>query len=116
MTSTVMGGSLRRALWLILLAATPVRAQTSYDYRINCQRWPAVHGRYSVGTVDFEMTDSIRSAQYAPVPTPVRRIYVRAWYPTDDPGTAAPRPYFTRAESTVLMTALLRLLQRPGPK
>jgi predicted dienelactone hydrolase len=114
MMSIAKGRGRHRALWLTLLAAGPAQGQAPYGYGQNCRTWPAIRGRYSVGTIDFEMTDSIRSAQYAPVPTPVRRIYVRAWYPAKEVGAAPLRPYFTKAESTVLMTALLKVLQRPA--
>ena len=97
------------------LAPSPTQAQEDYDYAANCASWPSVSGPHEVGTVEFEITDSLRSAQYAPEPTPHRRLYVRAWYPAQSPGTSAqPRPYFTEAEATVLPGMLLPALQQPA--
>ncbi|MDE2806767.1 MAG: hypothetical protein OXN18_16620 [Gemmatimonadota bacterium] len=96
------------------LAPSPTAAQEDYDYAANCANWPSVSGPHAVGTVEFEVTDSLRSAQYAPEPTPYRRLYVRAWYPARVPGAGAqPRPYFTEAEVTVLPGMLLPALQQP---
>ncbi len=97
-----------------LLAPGPGAAQEDYDYTANCASWPSVSGPHAVGTVEFEVTDSLRSAQYAPEPTDYRRLYVRAWYPARAPGPdAQPRPYFTEAEATVLPGMLLPALQQP---
>lgn len=97
------------------LAPSPTAAQEDYDYAANCARWPSVSGPHAVGTVEFEVTDYLRSAQYAPEPTPHRRLYVRAWYPAQAPGPdARPRPYFTEAEVTVLPGMLLPALQQPA--
>ncbi len=66
----------------------------SYDYDANCRRWPDVAGPFPVGTVDFEVTDPIRSSQYAPEPTVTRRLYVRAWYPAGDVTGDSRQPVF----------------------
>lgn len=96
------------------LAPSPTAAQEDYDYAANCTRWPSVSGPHAVGTVEFEVTDTLRSAQYAPEPTAHRRLYVRAWYPAVEQGPdAQPRPYFTEAEVTVLPGMLLPALQQP---
>ena len=92
----------------------PVAVQEDYDYSANCVNWPAVEGPHAVGTVEFEVTDSLRSAQYAPEPTSHRRIYVRGWYPVTEAGTTDPRPYFTPSEATVLPGQLLPALQQPA--
>ena len=93
----------------------PASAQEPYDYAANCASWPAVSGPHAVGTVEFEVTDSLRSAQYAPEPTSYRRLYVRVWYPAEAPGAGAqPRPYFTAAEAMVLPGMLLPALQQPA--
>lgn len=52
-----------------LFPAATLIAQAPYNYDENCQTWPAVHGPFAVGTTDFELTDSLRSAQYAPAGT-----------------------------------------------
>ena len=102
----------------LLLAATlvpaAISAQEPYDYDANCRSWPAVEGPHAVGTAEFEVTDSLRGAQYAPSPTKHRRIYVRAWYPAAGGDLAGPRPYFTAAEATVLPGQLLAALQQPA--
>lgn len=46
----------------------------SYDYDANCRGWPEARGPFPVGPLEFEVTDPIRSAQYAPEPTPTRRL------------------------------------------
>lgn len=90
-------------------------AQEDYDYAANCTSWPSVSGPHAVGTVEFEVTDTLRSAQYAPEPTAHRRLYVRAWYPAQASGPdAQPRPYFTEAEVTVLPGMLLPAVQQPA--
>lgn len=90
-------------------------AQDDYDYAANCTSWPSVSGPHAVGTVEFEVTDTLRSAQYAPEPTAHRRLYVRAWYPAQASGPdAQPRPYFTEAEVTVLPGMLLPAVQQPA--
>jgi len=85
----------------------------SYDYDANCRHWPDASGPFPVGTLDFEVTDPIRSSQYAPEPTVTRRLYVRAWYPASD-GTPYPRrPYFTEAEVGTVPVTSLQLLRQP---
>jgi hypothetical protein len=65
----------------------------SYDYDANCRRWPDVAGPFPVGTVDFEVTDPIRSSRYAPEPT----VTGHSWesggigYPNDDAGRSYTR-------------------------
>ena len=88
-------------------------AQASYDYAANCAGWPAVTGPHAVGSAEFEVTDHLRSAQYAPTPTPFRRIFVRAWYPASGSGQSAPRPYFSEPEALVLPGQLLGAMQLP---
>jgi hypothetical protein len=85
----------------------------SYDYDANCRRWPDVAGPFPVATVDFEVTDPLRSSQYAPEPTVTRRLYVRAWYPADDVGGYPRRPYFTEAEAGTVPVMSLQLLGQP---
>jgi hypothetical protein len=99
------------AFLLGIVSVTGLPAQSPND--ANCRTWPSVAGRYSVGTLDFELTDSSRSAHYAPQPTASRRLYVRAWYPATDVGSLQRRPYFTAAEATVLPAQLLGLFQQP---
>jgi pimeloyl-ACP methyl ester carboxylesterase len=97
---------------LLGVATVPgLAAQSPND--ANCRTWPAVSGRYPVGTLDFELTDSSRTAHYAPQPTGHRRIYVRAWYPAAEVGSLPRRTYFTAPEVTVLPAKLLGLLQQP---
>ncbi len=96
-----------------MLLPAAVSAQEPYDYDANCRSWPAVEGPHAVGTAEFEVTDSLHGAQYAPSPTAHRRIYVRAWYPAEAAGAAATRPYFTEAEATVLPSQLLGALLQP---
>ncbi|MEO8452776.1 MAG: hypothetical protein ABI647_23490 [Gemmatimonadota bacterium] len=101
---------MRIALFVLpsLLAMATATAQTP-DPSANCRAWPAAPGPYRIGTVEFEVTDSLRSSQYAPTPTPVRRLYVRAWYPATT--VSGPRrTYFTAAEAPVLPAALMSLL------
>ena len=98
---------------LLALLASQAAGQEPYDYGANCRSWPVVQGQYSVGTVEFEVTDRIRSAQYAPVPTDYRRLYVRAWYPAESVAGLDPRPYLTDAEVTVLPGAMFSLFQQP---
>jgi hypothetical protein len=87
----------------------------SYDYDANCRHWPDVVGRFSIGTLEFEVTDALRNSQYAPDPTVTRRLYVRAWYPAGDEAGYPRRPYFTDAEiGTVPVTSLQLLRQPPG--
>ena len=88
-------------------------AQAEYEYDANCAAWPAVTGPHTVGTVDFEVTDHLRSSHYAPTPTASRRIFVRAWYPATGAGGSEARRYFTGAEATVLPAALLVPMQQP---
>lgn len=98
-----------------LSTPAPAAAQETYDYAANCTNWPVVSGPHAVGTIEFEVTDSLRSAQYAPEPTSHRRLYVRAWYPAAvRAGAAQPRPYFTAAEAMVLPGMLLPALQQPA--
>ncbi|MGH7648764.1 MAG: hypothetical protein ACREND_11640 [Gemmatimonadaceae bacterium] len=85
----------------------------SYDYDANCRRWPRAAGPFSVGTLDFEVTDPIRSSQYAPEPTVRRRLYVRAWYPAGDVAGCLRRPYFTDAEVGTVAVMSLQLLRQP---
>ena len=89
-------------------------AQADYDYAANCRSWPAVDGPHAVGTVEFEVTDPIHSAQYAPTPTDHRRLHVHTWYPAADPGSSAPRPYFAEGEAAVLAGPLMMGLQHPA--
>jgi predicted dienelactone hydrolase len=98
----------------LALAASQATAQEPYAYEANCRSWPAVEGKYSVGTVEFEVTDRLRSAQYAPVPTDHRRLYVRAWYPAESVAGLEPRPYLTEAEATVLPGTMLPVFQQPS--
>ncbi len=84
-----------------------------YDYDANCRRWPEVRGPFSAGTLECEVTDPIRSAQYAPEPTTTRRLYVRAWYPAGDVTGCSRRPYFTEAEAGILPVKSLGLLRQP---
>src|SRR3954466_12049388 len=88
-------------------------ADESYDYDANCRRWPDVAGSFPVGTVEFEVTDPIRSSQYAPEPTVTRRLYGRAWYPAGDVTDCSRRAYFTEAEVGVVPVASLQLLRQP---
>jgi hypothetical protein len=85
----------------------------SYDYDANCRRWPDVAGPFPVGTIEFEVTDPIRSSQYAPEPTVTRRLYVRAWYPAGDVTGCPRRTYFTEAEAGVVPVMSLGLLRQP---
>ncbi|HEY4320915.1 MAG TPA: hypothetical protein VGM77_06985 [Gemmatimonadales bacterium] len=84
-----------------------------YDYDANCSRWPDLHGQFPVGTLEFEVTDPIRGAQYAPEPTTTRRLYVRAWYPAGDVTGCTRRPYFTEAEAGVVPVKALALMRQP---
>jgi hypothetical protein len=101
------------AMTLACMPLAVAAAQAPYDYGSNCRHWPAARGEFPVGTGEFEVTDSIRSSQYAPAPTPTRRLYVRAWYPAAERTDSRPRPYFTEPESTVLPAVVLKLLERP---
>ena len=85
----------------------------SYDYDANCRRWPEVTGPFSVGTVEFEVADPLRSSQYAPEPTVTRRLYVRAWYPAATVAGCRRRPYFTEHEVSVVPVTTLQLLRQP---
>jgi hypothetical protein len=85
----------------------------AYDYDANCRRWPEVAGAFPVGTTEFEVTDPIRSSQYAPEPTVTRRLYVRAWYPAGNVSACARRPYFTEAEAGTVPVKSLELLRQP---
>src|SRR3954471_20892637 len=86
----------------------------SYDYDANCRHWPDVVGPFSVGTLEFELTDSLRHSQYAPEPTVTRRLYVRAWYPAGDVAGYPRRPYFTTAEIGTVPVLSLQLLRQPA--
>src|SRR5690349_1168468 len=46
----------------------------SYDYDANCRRWPEVIGQFPVGTLEFEVSDTLRNSQYAPEPSVSRRL------------------------------------------
>jgi len=85
----------------------------SYDYDANCRHWPDVVGPFPVGTLEFEVTDALRNAQYAPEPTVTRRLYVRAWYPAGDVVGFSRRPYFTEAEVGTVPAMSLQLLRQP---
>src|SRR4051795_12452364 len=85
----------------------------SYDYDANCRHWPDVVGPFSVGTLEFEVTDTLRNSQYAPEPTVIRRLYVRAWYPAGDVADCPRRPYFTTAEVGTVPVMSLQLLRQP---
>jgi Platelet-activating factor acetylhydrolase, isoform II len=85
----------------------------AYDYDANCRHWPHVAGGFPVGTREFEVTDPIRSSQYAPAPTATRRLYVRAWYPAGDVVGYPRRPYFTEAEVGTVPVKSLQLLRQP---
>jgi len=91
----------------------PRTTDESYDHDANCRRWPDVAGPFPVGTVEFEVTDPLRSAQYAPEPTVTRRLYVRAWYPAGDVTGCRRRAYFTEAEVGVVPVMSLQLLRQP---
>lgn len=84
-----------------------------YDYDANCRQWPTITGTHGIGTIEFEVTDSLRSSQYAPVATDSRRLYVRAWYPASESAGTQRRPYFTDAEVNVVPAMSLRLLRQP---
>src|SRR4051794_143781 len=84
-----------------------------YDYDANCRDWPELRGQFPVGTLDFEVTDPLRSSQYAPTPTITRRLYVRAWYPAADVTSCQRRPYFTEAEAGTVPVKSLELLRQP---
>jgi hypothetical protein len=86
----------------------------SYDYAANCRRWPEVVGPFSVGTLEFEVTDPRRNSQYAPEPTCTRRLYLRAWYPSTDIAGYSRRPYFTEAEIGTVPAMPLQLLRQPA--
>ncbi len=94
-------------------AARPAMTEHLYDYGSNCRRWPDASGSFGVGTLEFEVTDAIRSAQYAPEPTDTRRLYVRAWYPAGDVTDHSRRPYFTDAEVGTVPVRSLELLRQP---
>ena len=85
----------------------------SYDYDANCRHWPEVAGQFPVGTLEFEVVDTLRNSQYAPEPTLTRRLYVRAWYPADDVAGCTRRPYFTTAEIGTVPVMSLQLLRQP---
>lgn len=85
----------------------------AYDYDANCRHWPDAAGQFPVGTLEFEVTDPIRSSQYAPEPTITRRLYVRAWYPAGDVTGSHRRPYFTDAEVGIVPVKSLELLRQP---
>jgi len=95
------------------ISTTAAEGQEPYDYAANCRAWPTVSGPHGVGTIELELSDTMRSAQYAPTPTPARRLYVRAWYPATSVQGIPPRPYFTSAEATVLPAVLLQAAQQP---
>ena len=86
----------------------------SYDYDANCRRWPDVAGPFPVGTIELEVTDALRSSQYAPEPTTSRRLYVRAWYPARDVAGCPRRSYFTEAEVATVPAMSLQLLRQPA--
>ena len=88
-------------------------AEDQYDYDANCRHWPHVRGHFPAGTLDFELTDPLRSSQYAPTPTLTRRLYVRAWYPAGDVTGCHRRPYFTKAEIGTVPVKSLELLRQP---
>jgi hypothetical protein len=85
----------------------------SYDYEANCRHWPDVVGQFPVGTLEFEVIDTLRNSQYAPEPTATRRLYVRAWYPAGDVAGYPRRPYFTTAEVGTVPAMSLQLLRQP---
>jgi hypothetical protein len=85
----------------------------AYDYDANCGHWPDVAGPFPVGTLEFEVTDTLRNSQYAPEPTVTRRLYVRAWYPAGDVAGYPRRPYFTEAEAGTVPAMALQLLRQP---
>jgi hypothetical protein len=85
----------------------------SYDYDVNCRHWPEVVGQFPVGTLEFEVVDTLRSSQYAPEPTATRRLYGRAWYPAGDVAGCSRRPYFTTAEISTVPVMSLQLLRQP---
>ena len=89
-------------------------ADEQYDYEANCRGWPEAGGPFPVATLEFEVTDPIRSAQYAPEPTLVRRLYVRTWYPAGDVTGCRRRPYFTDAEIGTVPLKSLELLRQPS--
>jgi hypothetical protein len=89
-------------------------ADEQYDYDANCRHWPEAGGPFPVATLELEVTDPIRSAQYAPEPTLVRRLYVRAWYPAGDVTGCRRRPYFTDAEIGTVPVKSLELLRQPS--
>lgn len=84
-----------------------------YDYDANCRHWPNAHGRFPTGTLEFEVTDPLRGSQYAPTPTIIRRLYVRAWYPAGEVAGCHRRPYFTEAEIRTVPIKSLELLRQP---
>jgi hypothetical protein len=84
-----------------------------YDYESNCRHWSDARGEFPAGTLDFEVTDPIRSSQYAPEPTITRRLYVRAWYPAGDVTGCRHQPYFTEAEIGTVPVKSLELLRQP---
>src|SRR5690348_5919086 len=85
-----------------------------YDYDANCRHWPDVIGQFPVGTIEFEVTDTLRNSQYAPKPTMTRRLYMRAWYPGGDIAGHPRRPYFTTAEIGTVPVVSLQLLRQPA--
>ena len=87
--------------------------EESYDHDANCRSWPDFAGPFPVGTIEFEVTDPLRSSQYAPEPTVTRRLYVRAWYPAGDVTGHPRRAYFTEAEARIVPAMSLQLLRQP---
>ncbi len=89
-------------------------SDATYEHDANCRRWPDVVGRFAVGTLEFEVTDPLRGAPYAPTPTLDRRLYTRAWYPALAAGDYPRRPYFTAREADTVPALSLRLLGQPA--
>lgn len=81
-------------------SAAPNSGQEPYDYRANCRAWPAVSGPHGVGTLELELTDSLRSAQYAPTP------------PDPGPRAAGPRRALRRSR---LRDTVAQVAPRPAP-
>jgi hypothetical protein len=95
------------------LDASDAMTVGSYDYDANCTHWPDATGQFPVGTLEFEVVDSLRNSQYAPEPNVSRRLYVRAWYPAGDVAGYPRRPYFTTAEIGTVPVMSLQLLRQP---
>ncbi len=78
---------------LIVFLLVIIGSSLALDALLPVFQLPTPTGEYQIGTTTFALTDNSRNETFTELPNDVRRIVVRAWYPTDQVTNAANAPY-----------------------